>query len=94
MKTRLSLRRRAVREDRDNALVANPQFEQNAMSPTTWSQYGHSSGAPEPGSCPSCSSAAYTTTRRASSANTVITMYRPNCTPCGSRATSINPNPA
>jgi hypothetical protein len=35
MKSRLSMRRRAVREDRDDAWVAMPQFEQNAISGTT-----------------------------------------------------------
>lgn len=63
MKSRLSLRRRAAREDRDDAWVAMPQFEQNAISGTSWPQFGHSSGAPEPGSCSSRSSAACSTTR-------------------------------
>jgi len=35
MNLRLSVRRRIVREDRDDAWVAMPQFEQNAISGTT-----------------------------------------------------------
>ena len=59
-----SVSRRACREDRDDAWVAAPHAAQNAMSGTTWSQCGHSSGSSDwISSWASCSSARCRPTR-------------------------------
>src|SRR5262245_46867740 len=87
--------RRSAREVRDAARLATPQFGQNGMSGTTWSQCGHStSPSGLGGSCASCSRAACSPIRTTSSAITAITTCSPKCSPCNTGEASSMPSAA